>query len=133
MVISTLSFDGSRKVYKLSDEIMINPTEILDDKGQVYRISLGRADCTESDAAMYKPLFDAIDKQLRDGQFLNGITINSCGKQLTLDSAFVIRTANKYGRFYELEAVKDDLVYGDTPPVVVKEKKNAGKAKSKAV
>src|SRR5215216_4793827 len=111
MVISTLSFDGSRKVYKLSDEIMINPTEILDDKGQVYRISLGRADCTESEAAMYKPLFDAIDKQLQDGQFLNGITINSCGKQLTLDSAFVTRTANKYGRFYELEAVKDDLVY----------------------
>jgi len=133
MVISTLSFDGSRKVYKLSDEIMINPTEILDDKGQVYRISLGRADCTESEAAMYKPLFDAIDKQLQDGQFLNGITINSCGKQLTLDSAFVTRTANKYGRFYELEAVKDDLVYRDTPPVVVKEKKNAGKAKNKTV
>lgn len=129
MVISTLSFDGSRKVYKLTDELMISPSEIFDDRGQVYRISLGRADCTESEAAMYKPLFDAIDKQLLDGQFLNGITINSCGKQLTLDSAFVIRTENKYGRFYELEAVKDDLAYGDTPPVVVKasKKKDANK------
>ena len=116
MVMSDISFDGYRKTFSLPDEVMINPDEIIDDKEQVYRVSLGRADYTENEAALYKLLFDAIDKKLLNGQFLDGVTIKCCSKQLKLASALVIRTINKYGRFYELEAVKDEITYSDIPP-----------------
>lgn len=131
MVISTVSFDGSRKVFKLPDEIMIDPSDIIDDKFKVYRVSLGRADCDEYEAAMYEPLFNAIDKQLANGHFLDAVTINCHGKELTLSSAYVIRTVNRYGRFYDLEAIKEELVY-DGKPLVVKGKTNR-RTKSKKI
>jgi len=125
MVISSFSFEGSKRTFALPDEIMINPADILDNKDHVYRVSLGRADYTEHEASMCKMLFDILDRELTKGSFINTVKIKSCGKQLTFDMAFVTRTENKYGRFYDLEAVADGLCYGDAPVDKIKRENKA--------
>ncbi len=127
MVISKVSL-GKNECYQIPDELMIAPNLILDETSNVYRVSVGRANLSPDEAALYEPFFNAIRKRIKSSPFVSDIHFIVNGKILTFDLAFVNIAAD---HIYEFEmSTDDDLVYKDIP--VEKGKKKRGKTKSKA-
>ena len=92
--------------YTLPDELMIVPEDIYD--GELYRVTIGRANLTEDELAAYEPLFNAIDKELRQSSFISNIGIQVNNARIIFKLAYV--TKNKYS-IYEIEATEDDIKY----------------------
>lgn len=96
--------------YSIPEELEIEPKHIYDDKEKVYRISLGRADLTEDEVAMYQPLFIMLDKHR---PFIENIKFITGNKLLHFYLALLTRTVNEHGTFYDIEAMVEDVVYSE--------------------
>lgn len=124
MVHSNISFRESIQRFTIPEELVINPFLLADEKAEVYRIALGRADLTSEELAAYKPMFDALDTV--SSGFINNFCVKVNGKHLTFDLANITRTESKYGRFYDIEAEISYVSYGDVLEGIVRRKgKNA--------
>lgn len=108
---TSISFDTSDIVYILPDELMIDPNLIRDEHACVYRVSLGRANLTPDEAAMYKPFFNVLDKRLEKGNFVCGISFYNEDTVLTFDIAYVHKRLTPYGPIYDIEASYDETTY----------------------
>ncbi len=108
---SIVSFDTSNLRYEIPDELEINPDEIRDNKNGVLRISLGRANFTEEEQEQYKKVFRALNQRIRDKPFVDGLSFFVGEYELFFDMAYVSKTKNQYGVFYDIEAIEEDTVY----------------------
>jgi hypothetical protein len=104
---TTITFRNSNKVFHIPEALEITPDEILDERHNVYRVSIGRSDILENDTE-YKALYKMLDSKL---PFVDGIKFQVNGAELLFDLAYVMRTENDIGIFYDIEAVLKDYKY----------------------
>jgi len=111
-LVSTGSFItiGST-TYPIPDTLIINPGEIWDEHEDVYRIALGKPNMTPEDEALYKPLFVCLDTYLNNQGvgFISDIQFKSGDTTLLFKLAYVLRTRQPFGLFYDIEATQNEI------------------------
>ncbi len=116
-VCSRITFGNDTDVFDLPEELIIKPALIkvedtnyheADKPITLYRISIGKLDDRDEAAEVYQALFNALDKRQ---PFVENMHIVVGDSELTIKLAYITKTVNKYGTFYDIEATEKELKY----------------------
>lgn len=106
---SRITFGNNAETFDLPDALLINPALILDETEGVYRISIGKLNEPLNEAAeLYQRLFNVLDSKQ---PFVENMHIVVDNAELIFKLAYIIKTMNRYGTFYDIEATEKDLKY----------------------
>lgn len=106
-ITSRITFGNNVESFDIPDTLLINPALILDEKEEVYRLSIG---AMNDQIAHYEPLFNTLDKHT---PFVENIHVYVNDDELTFKLAYVMRKEKPFGIFYDIEAVATDIVFNE--------------------
>lgn len=111
MVISNtvVSFDGAKTEFTLPDRIDVDPSLLLDEHNEVYRLSIGNVNLSPDKAAEYEPFFYALNHQMKRDNFIFNMRFIVGDCILVFKLAYVEKIKTPHGTIYEIEAALDEV------------------------
>lgn len=109
----TTTVQINANTYTIPDEVEIDPNKMIDEKGEVVRIVIGKPEIPPEQEASFRALGRAIDAAVENGFIVNDnktpvFIFHTEGKTLCAQSAYVSK--NRYN-MYDIEIPTDGYTY----------------------